>query len=152
MPELVTWAEFVDHAPSFADAGRRLLHDHEIAYLATVRRDGAPRLHPVVPIETASGLYIAVNCQSPKRWDLARDRRYALHAALGANDEEFVITGRVRRVEASQTRREISDAASHVIHGSDWLFEFLIAHCLHGHWVNVGQPDTYPVREQWRAS
>ena len=148
---MVTWREFAEQAPELASIGRRLFDEHRLAYLATVRRNGDPRLHPVTPVDTGTGLYVAVNHQSPKRWDLERDRRFSLHAPLGERDEEFVITGEVRRVTDDETRVAIAAAAGHTIHDSDWLFEFLVAHCLQGHWEKVGQPDTYPVRQQWRA-
>ena len=148
---MLTWGQFVEGAPELAEAGRRLFDEHRLAYLATVRRDGAPRLHPVSPVDTGSGLYVAVNHESPKRWDLKRDRRFSLHAPLGARDEEFVITGEVRRVFDDATRAAIAAAAGHTIHATDWLFEFLVARCLRGHWEHVGQPDTYPVRQRWRA-
>ena len=151
MAVLVRWCEFARASPELARVGVALLDEHLLAYLATTRRDGSPRLHPVTPVRTASGLYVAVNHQSPKRWDLDRDGRYALHAPLGERDEEFVITGRVERLRDDPTRGEIASAAGHVIHDTDWLFEFYVAHCLHGYWVNAGQPDTYPVRREWRA-
>ncbi len=145
----MTWGEFAESSPELALVGARLFEEHQIAYLATVRRDGSPRLHPVTPVRAGDGLYVAVNCASPKRWDLERDRRYALHAPLGDQDEEFVITGVVRRVNDGPTGAAIAVAARHVIHASDWLFEFLISRCLQGYWVNVGQPGTYPVRRHW---
>ena len=149
---MLTWSELLrGEAAGLALAGQRLFAEHRLAYLATARKDGRPRLHPVTPVATASGLFVAVNEQSPKRWDLSRDGRYALHAPLGEQDEEFVITGVARRVLADQVRAQIVQAAGHKIHDADWLFEFLVGYCLHGHWVNVGQPDTYPVRRQWRA-
>ena len=30
------------------------------------------------------------------------------------------------------------------------LFEYDVEEALSGHWENVGQPDTYPVRKHWR--
>jgi hypothetical protein len=97
-------------------------------------------------------MYVAVNHHSPKRWDLQRDRRYVLHAPLGASDEEFVISGEVRRISDLATRLEIESAAGHTIHNTDWLFEFLVEKCLQAHWVNAGQPGTFPVRQRWQAS
>lgn len=148
---MMRWSEFARSSPVLAGAGATLFDQHRLAYLATARRDGSPRLHPVTPVRTPTGLYVAVNHQSPKRWDLERNGRYALHAPLGDRDEEFVITGHARRVRDDETRAEIKAAAGHVIHDADWLFEFHIEHCLHGYWVNPGQPGTYPVRRQWRA-
>ena len=42
-----------------------------ISYLATVRRDGAPRVHPVCPIFAGGRMFAATAADSPKRLDLA---------------------------------------------------------------------------------
>src|SRR6266704_3965772 len=44
--------------PDFADAGRALLYQFGVglAFLATVRRDGGPRVHPVCPLICHGGL------------------------------------------------------------------------------------------------
>ena len=49
-----------------------------MAFLATVRRDGAPRLHPVCPVLSSDRLFVLITPTSPKRHDLLRDGRYAL--------------------------------------------------------------------------
>jgi hypothetical protein len=48
---MVTWHEFVVAEPELAEAGRSLLFQFGVglAFLATVRKDGAPRLHPRAP-------------------------------------------------------------------------------------------------------
>lgn len=146
-----TWSEFARSAPELASIGARLFDEHRLAYLATVQSNGSPRLHPVTPVRTDLGVYVAVNEQSPKRWDLERNGRYALHAPLGEQDTEFVITGRVKRVRNDAERRAVQEAAGHVIHDTDWIFEFQIARCLQAYWVNAGQPGTYPIRCRWQA-
>lgn len=137
---MVTLSELLEEDLGLAATGQRLFAHHRLAYLATTRRDRSPRLHPVTPDETATGLFVAVNHQSPKGWDLAHDGRYALHAPRGKSDEEFVITGEARRVDDDATRLEIAESAGHVIRDTDWLFEFLIEDCLQGYWVNAGPP------------
>jgi hypothetical protein len=152
---LATWDEFAASAPAFADAGLRLFNDSGmpdtpfLAYLATVRRSGAPRLHPVTPVIGAGGLFVFVGAQSPKRFDLLNDGRYAMHAAIGPSDEEFAITGTVRRVTDSARRAAAVQAARHPTHDEDVLVEFDIERCLWGIWENVGQPDTRPVYRMW---
>src|SRR6266849_5714697 len=49
---MVTWKEFTAAEPDLAAIGRSLLFQFKVglAFLATVRRDGAPRLHPVCPV------------------------------------------------------------------------------------------------------
>ena len=67
-------------------------------YLATVRCDGGPRVHPVSPVIADGGLFCFV-LASPKRRDLERDGRYALHAYPAENsDDEAYLAGRARPV------------------------------------------------------
>ena len=77
---MVTWKDFAAAAPDLAQAGRALLNQFGVglAFLATVRRDGAPRLHPVCPVLSGDRLSVLVTLASPKHGDLLRDGRYAL--------------------------------------------------------------------------
>src|SRR4030081_730771 len=75
------WSEFAAAQPRLAAAIRELVHQYGpgLGYLATVRADGGPRVHPVSPVITDEGLFCFV-VDSPKRRDLERDGRYALHS------------------------------------------------------------------------
>ena len=46
---MTTWKDFAASAPTLAQTSAALLNQFGVglAFLATVRRDGAPRLHPV---------------------------------------------------------------------------------------------------------
>ena len=44
---MATWGEFEAAEPEMAAVAHRLLQPAPIMMLATVRRDGAPRVHPV---------------------------------------------------------------------------------------------------------
>jgi len=48
---MATWNEFETDAPDIAAAGRQLLYQFGVglAFLATLRKDGAPRLHRFAP-------------------------------------------------------------------------------------------------------
>ena len=92
-----SWAEFAAAMPAMAAAGHQLLYQHGpgLAYLATVRRDGGPRVHPVCPHIAEGQLWLFVGAESPKRVDLLRDGRYALHAFPNPDvDDEFFVAGR----------------------------------------------------------
>jgi hypothetical protein len=152
----MTWGQFESEQRDMAGVLRELLHEAPIAYLATVRRDGSPRMHPICPIFTQSGIYVAVagsgrQAPSPKRFDLRRDGRFALHALPGPRDAEFYATGRVRTVSAAADLRAIGDAAGHTVHQADEVFEFLFGYVMTAWWEHVGQPNTYAVRREWRA-
>ena len=73
---MVNWTAFEDLAPALAGAGRKQLYQWEIglAFLATVRPDGGPRVHPVCPVIGPDGLHILV-VPGPKQADLRRDPR-----------------------------------------------------------------------------
>jgi len=74
------WLEFAAEAPTLATEARKDLYEVGIGlgFLATVRPDGAPRVHPVCPIVRHAGLFILV-VTGPKQNDLRSDGRYALH-------------------------------------------------------------------------
>jgi len=95
---MVTWKEFAAAAPELAQAGRSLLNQFRVglAFLATVRADGDPRLHPVCPVLSGDRLFVLITPTSPKRHDLLRDGRYALQTfpQPKPGSDEFSVTGR----------------------------------------------------------
>ncbi len=123
-----SWADFTGAAPALASDLRSLMEQYGrgFGYLATVRRDGGPRVHPVSPVIMEGGLFCFV-IPSPKRRDLERDGRYALHSYPGeqTNDEAY-LAGRARPVTEPDRRDRV--AAAHQAAPTDgWrLFELEI--------------------------
>jgi hypothetical protein len=146
---MATWHELETAEPEIAAAGWALL-SRGIAYLATVRADGAPRVHPVTPIRSGDQLYVSVGSSTVKLPDLRRDPRYALHALPGEDDEEFYISGAVHEESDPAIKRQAHEDAPFTPRHEDPLMAFDIERCLWSRWVNVGQPGTYPVRKVWR--
>lgn len=149
---MATWGEFAKAEPEMAKVLRKSLDWIPITYLATVRRDGAPRLHPICPIIGSGRMFVAVSETSPKRYDLKNDGRYAMHSLPDKRDDEFYMTGRVRMIEDAATRDLVAASAGHTIHDSDWVFEFDVERVMTAYWENMGQPDTYAVRRFWQAT
>ncbi len=149
---MANWGEFTEAEPEMAKVLTSLLDWIPITYLATVRKDGAPRVHPICPILGDGRMFVAVNENSPKRHDLKRDRRYAMHALPDKRDAEFYMTGSATFIEDKKTRDLITKSAGHTVHDSDWLFEFDVEHVMTAYWENQGQPDTYAVRSFWHAA
>lgn len=100
-----SWGDFAAAAPDLAAYGtQRLLTG--VAYLATVRQDGSPRVHPVTPIIGEGRLLLYMEPTSPKGKDLARDPRYQLHCAVenqNGGEGEFYVTGRARQIDKTET-------------------------------------------------
>ncbi|MDP3768874.1 MAG: pyridoxamine 5'-phosphate oxidase family protein, partial [Dehalococcoidia bacterium] len=108
---MAAWDEFAKAAPEMAELGLKQLNKFGLAYLATVRKDGAPRVHPVCPFVAEGRLFVATAPTSPKRLDLQRDGRYVLHFLPGKNEEEFLVRGRATRVTDPATRAMAVEAA-----------------------------------------
>ena len=129
-----------------------------VAYLATVRRDGAPRLHPFCPIVAEGRLFAAIPPRSPKGSDLRRDPRCVIHATPGPDDDELCIratasdvttdVATTALVQAVVGRGDVAGMLESVRH--DPIFEFDVIQVDIARWVNIGQPGTHAVREQWR--
>ena len=104
------WGEFASLRPDLADAGRQLLYQYGVglAFLATTRDDGGPRVHPMCPILTDGDLYAFI-VPSPKRHDLHRDGRYALHSfPADKNEDAFYLTGRGELISDHDTTKALA--------------------------------------------
>ncbi|WP_326550588.1 pyridoxamine 5'-phosphate oxidase family protein [Micromonospora sp. NBC_01813] len=125
---MASWSEFAADEPRLATAIRLLMQQYGpgLGYLATVRADGGPRIHPVSPVITDHGLYCFI-IDSPKRRDLERDGRYALHSfPPEESDDEAYLAGRAHPVTDVDKVAQLADDLRAVPH-VDWrLFEFTV--------------------------
>jgi hypothetical protein len=108
---MITWIEFSRQQPALANAGRRQFYHFGIglAFLATVRPDGAPRVHPVCPVISEAGLHLLI-VAGPKRQDLRRDGRFALHSETclpPRQDDGFAVAGRAEQVTDAALRQVV---------------------------------------------
>jgi len=157
---MLTWGEFRVAQPDTAEIGRAMLYQFGVGlgFLATVRADGGPRVHPVCPILTADGMYLFV-VSSPKRADLLRDPRYALHAfPVPENEDAFYMTGTAEprpdpalRARLTQLylfdEREMEEEPPGF--EDEQLFELLINTCLAT--KTTGHSDWSPRHTVWKA-
>jgi hypothetical protein len=138
---MITWSEFERQQSALADAGRRQFYQHGIglAFLATIRPGGGPRVHPVCPVISPAGLHLLITA-GPKQQDLRRDRRYALHSETcppPRHDDGFAITGRAREVTDAQTVGVVRGQVLTERDGKVWpgfdeeaIFELSLERCL----------------------
>jgi hypothetical protein len=157
--EAVSWPEFRTRMPDMAAAGQALLYQFGVGlgYLATVRPDGGPRLHPMCPVINDEGLF-ALIVPSPKRNDLIRDGRFALHAfPTDSNEDAFYVTGHAHLIEEAATRERIVSqfvaerGNMDPARVADELpFEFFLDACLLTR--TTGHGDWNPQHTVWRAT
>jgi hypothetical protein len=133
---VLSWDEFRRLRPDLAEAGRRL--------------------HPMCPLVTDDAL-VGFLHPSPKRQDLHRDGRCALHCfPPDDNEDAFMVSGRAILV-ADAGRRQAATAqflAERRLEttppGFQDLFEFHLERCL---WTTTsGHGDWSPRHTIWRSS
>jgi hypothetical protein len=146
---LKAWADFEASAPDIAGLGRKLLSSGGKVLLATVRTDGAPRLHPICPALTEYGLFAVIIMKTPKYGDLIRDSRYMLHTAPVAGDAEFAAEGVARRIGEAGT--QTAEETGVTVPAGDALFELMIESAF-GVIYQPGKDGlAMPMCRRWRA-
>ena len=150
---MVTWGQFTASNPILAAKGENLLFQFGVglAFLATVRKDGAPRLHPLCPVRSGEGLYILIAPESPKKWDLLRDGRYALQTFPEAkkDSDEFYLSGVARAIADPGIKDAVLKDAKHFASQDEALFELLVERVMHTVWEGFGTPEFHPVHTKW---
>jgi hypothetical protein len=143
----MSWKSLEEQQPELAASGAERLHG-KVAYLATVRKDGSPRVHPITPIIGQGHLFVFVEPTSPKGHDLQRDGRYAIHCSVsdtsGASGE-FAVTGQARLIHDPELRALAVTCASYVPADRYVLFEFDIESA-----ASTMYPDGKPDRQLWK--
>jgi len=76
---VASWAEVEAQAPELASAARELLDSRVHKTIATVRRDGSPRISGTEAFFLDGDLWFGSMWQARKALDLRRDPRFALH-------------------------------------------------------------------------
>jgi Pyridoxamine 5'-phosphate oxidase len=76
-----SWAQVAAEAPELAERARGYLDAHKHKTLATLRRDGSPRLSGIEAEIVDGELWMGMMPGSLKAKDLQRDGRFALHSA-----------------------------------------------------------------------
>ena len=154
---MATWTAFEQASPEMAAAGRKLLYQFGVplGYLATVRKDGGPRVHPICPVQIEGRLYGLIG-PSPKQRDLRRDGRFALHTFPAVDrDDEFYLTGRVIVREDPSLAERVRAAflaTGGTSTGDELLVEFDIEHALLSTYEKRGEPDNWPPQyTKWHA-
>jgi len=111
LPAVASWAEFEAVEPDFAARVRALLTSRKHLTLATLRRDGSPRISGT-EVEFAEGqLRIGSMPGAVKAQDLRRDPRLAIHGPTddppsddpGGWKGEAKVAGRAIQVESDGT-------------------------------------------------
>ncbi len=78
---MATWGEVEGAAAELAAMVRGRFEAHGLGLLATLRRDGSPRISGIEPLFALGELWVGMMPGSLKAADVERDPRFALHSA-----------------------------------------------------------------------
>jgi len=152
---MVSWKDFSEASPDLARLGQEQLFQYGVglAFLATVSKNGAPRLHPVCPVISQDRLFVLILPESPKRGDLEHDGRYAMQAFPQAkpDSDEFYLSGKAKRIDDEGIFSRVIEDAKHHASSDEILFELEIDRAMHTRWEGFGTPKYHSIHEKWAA-
>lgn len=124
--------------------------DGKVAYLATIRRDGRPRAHPVTPVIGEGRMFIFLEPSSPRTRDLIENTDFCLHCAMSdssGSSGEFQITGVAVKCDDQEIRDLAESVCSFRPSIRSILFELCITDAL-----STEYPGGQPKRRRWQVS
>ena len=123
---------------------------YRVMYLATIKPDGYPRIHPFTPFIGFGHLFAFMEPTSPKAKDLQRNGRYAMHSLVtdgNGTNGEFQISGKAFLLSDSASRETAVGSCPYKPSERYILFEFKIERCLTNYYTD-GNPNVKLWREQ----
>ena len=143
----MSWSKLESQSPDIAEFSKTRLHN-KVAYLATTRKDGSPRVHPFTPIIGEGHFLVFMEPTSPKGNDLRRDARYAVHCSVTDNSGEsgeVVVAGKARFIEDAELRALAVKICPYKPSERYILFEFDVESVM-----TTEYPSGEAVRKHWK--
>jgi hypothetical protein len=142
------WSEVETEAPELSAIARELLLAHTHLTLATLRKDGSPRISGTEIILAEGELWLGSMPRAVKALDLQRDPRFAVHSGSDDPDKgwkgDAKFAGRVEEIEDDERKRAIvgGEAPPGPLH----LFRCDLTELVV---VRLGEPADHLVIESW---
>ena len=138
---MASWGELEQAEPELTALARGFLDAFTHKTLATLRRDGSPRISGTEVDFRDGELYLGSMWRSMKALDLQRDPRFALHSG-SADPSEWRGDAKLGgRVEEITDRPDDAEARSHLFRCD--ITELVV--------VRMGEPADHLVIESWHA-
>ncbi|MFB9469504.1 pyridoxamine 5'-phosphate oxidase family protein [Nonomuraea salmonea] len=93
---MASWQEFQRQAPELAEAAQRVMDAYKHKVLATLRKDGSPRVSGTEVERKDGELWLGSMGGAVKAHDLRRDPRMAIHVTSVFNDDPAAWEGDVK--------------------------------------------------------
>ena len=150
---MASWGEFEAAAPELAGRAQAVFDAHRHKLLATLRRDGSPRISGIEATFADGELWLGMMPGSRKALDLRRDPRLALHSASLDPPEDdpsgwagdAKLAGRAVEVEDPALKQRLAGGSGQP--DESHLFRVDLTEVVH---TRVGDPPDHLVIELWR--
>lgn len=146
---MASWAEFEERAPDLAREVRERFDAHRHKTMATLRRDGAPRISGTEVTLEEGELWVGGMPGSQKCRDLQRDPRLAIHSGSDEPEEwkgDAKVAGRAVEVTDPEVLRAFTEAAEESPPGPFHLFRVDLTEATV---VRLGDPADHLVVAWW---
>jgi len=152
---MATWGEFSLAAPELAPRVEHFFGAHPHKVLATLRRDGSPRVSGIEAVLRVGELWLAGMPDARKFADLRRDPRLALHSGSTDPPEwtgDAKVAGRAVEVTDEPTLAGFAAAAAAEPGPSPEVgtFELFRVDISEAVVVRLGEPADHLLIESWR--
>lgn len=144
---MASWSEVEAAAPELSKLVRGLLDAYVHKTLATVRKDGSPRISGTEVIFADGEMWLGSMWRAVKALDLRRDPRFALHSGSADPADwkgDGKVAGRVEEIEDDERKAEVT--AGKAPPGPMHLFRCDLAELVV---VRLGEPRDHLVIESW---
>jgi pyridoxamine 5'-phosphate oxidase-like protein len=148
---MASWNEVEVAAPELAGRARAVFDAHKHKLLATLRRDGSPRISGIEATFADGELWLGMMPGSRKALDLRRDPRLALHStSLDPSDDpttwagDAKLAGRAVEVDDPALKERFVGGGPP---GGAHLFRVDVTELVH---TRVGDPADHLVIELWQ--
>jgi Pyridoxamine 5'-phosphate oxidase len=147
---MATWEDVTTAAPELAKAARELFEAHTHLTIATLRKDGSPRISGIECNFIEGELWFGSMPDALKARDLQRDPRFALHSGTGDASDwqgDAKVGGRAEEITDPDRMTEIFEAMGHPQSGPSHLFRAELSEVST---VRLGDPADHLVIDSWR--
>jgi general stress protein 26 len=147
---MATWKGVTTAAPELAQAARELFEANKHLTIATLRKDGSPRISGIEAQILEGDLWFGSMPDALKARDLQRDPRFALHSGTGdasAWNGDAKVAGRAEEITDPERMKAIFEAMGHPQSGPSHLFRAELSEVST---VRLGEPADHLLIDSWR--
>lgn len=150
---MTRWEDVMKAAPELAGAAQARFEATGLGLLATLRKDGSPRMSGIEPLFWDGDLWLGMMSESRKSTDLRRDPRFGLHAATvdkEVKDGDAKVYGRAVEVLDAADKKRFAARIKEVngFDGDD--FDLWRVEVTEVSSIRPGEPHDHLVIEWWR--